>query len=211
MKGGEWTFGAVNLRCAFRGWSRPELALYNTGFRVAIDLGSARRPFHFASDFLTKEWVPGPDQREVAQAVAREQDRMGAAASARATETAPPPSQLPAEPPVRGVMVIGFTPKSDAKKVGLAVGDVIIEYDGVRDLTAEKFLALTARTNKGRKKPMLILVRNGYEYSAHVEAGFLGVTVMSTKLRGPFKQPGQDRDQKKRDQKPDKTKAKDWT
>ncbi|MEW6530147.1 MAG: SUMF1/EgtB/PvdO family nonheme iron enzyme [Thermodesulfobacteriota bacterium] len=211
MKGGEWTFGAVNLRCAFRGWSRPELALYNTGFRVAIDLGSARRPFHFASDFLTKEWVPGPDQREVAQAVAREQDRMGAAAAARATETAPPPSQLPAEPPVRGVMVIGFTPKSDAKKVGLAVGDVIIEYDGVRDLTAEKFLALTARTNKGRKKPMLILVRNGYEYSAHVEAGFLGVTVTSTKLRGPFKQPGQDKDQKKRDQKPDKTKAKDWT
>ncbi|MBM4326298.1 MAG: hypothetical protein FJ118_03955 [Deltaproteobacteria bacterium] len=211
MKGGEWTFGAVNLRCAFRGWSRPELALYNTGFRVAIDTGSARRPFHFASDFLTKEWVPGPDQREVAQAVAREKERQGATRTTRATDTAAPGPQLPAEPPVRGVMVMGFTPKSDAKKAGLAVGDVIIEYDGVRDLTAEKFLALTARTSKGRKKPMLILVRDGYEYSAHVEAGFLGVTVMSAKLRGPFKQPDQDRDQKKRDQKQDKTKAKDWT
>ena len=61
-KGGEWTFTAVNLRCAFRGWSAPQLAFDNTGFRVIIDFATSWRPFHFSNDFLTRTWVPGPDQ-----------------------------------------------------------------------------------------------------------------------------------------------------
>ncbi len=33
MKGGEWTFGPVNLRCAFRGWSRPDMAFQERGIQ----------------------------------------------------------------------------------------------------------------------------------------------------------------------------------
>jgi len=210
MKGGEWTFSAVNLRCAFRGWARPDLAFYNGGFRVAIEMGSPQRVFHFAEDFLTKVWVPGPDQRAVASAVAKEKERQSKVASAdRATGSKTLPIQV-AEP-VSGVVVLGFTPKSDAKKAGMVRGDVIIEYNGVRDLTAEKFLALAAKTRQDKTNPVVVFVRDGYEYSLRLPSGAIGISVMDTTVKGPFKRPEPGPDRAPAGEKDQKTKPQDWT
>lgn len=213
MKGGEWCFGAVNLRCAFRGWSRPDLAFYNSGFRVAIDLTSPRRPFHFANDFLTKQWVPGQDEREVAGAVAKDKERVAALEAARRKTAASGKSTIPAPVTVvRGVMVLDLSPRSDARRSGLTKGDVIVAYDGVRDLTSEKLLTISGEAKKKRVRPELIFVRDGYEHTVHVDAGFLGITMLDTRLTGPFRKyeptptPRQQPDREKKEGKP-----LDWT
>ncbi|MEW6350900.1 MAG: SUMF1/EgtB/PvdO family nonheme iron enzyme [Thermodesulfobacteriota bacterium] len=181
MRGGEWTFGPVNLRCAFRGWSRPELAFHNGGFRVAVEFSTAQRPFHFAQDFLTKEWVPGAEQRQVAGAVA-------------AYKHKPMPEGKEAQPrapgePVKGVMVLDLSPRSDARKAGIEKGDVIIEYDGQKSLTSEKLMTLAARNQRQRSRPTIVVVRKGHEYVLRGFPGALGVTLMDTTIRGPFKKP----------------------
>jgi formylglycine-generating enzyme required for sulfatase activity len=204
MKGGSWLFGPVNLRCAFRGWARPEMAFFNAGFRVAIELANARRPVHFASNFLTKEWVPGADQREVTAALSREKERMGrsAAAAQKTVSASPAKSEQPLL--IDGVKVLGFTPKSDGKKAGLAVGDVIIEYQGVRDLTSEKLLSLTGTTKKRRSKVSLVFVRDGLEHAIQVGPGALGVSMVNARVKAPARRPEPrredppDRDDKKR-------------
>jgi formylglycine-generating enzyme required for sulfatase activity len=187
MKGGEWTFGPVNLRCAFRGWSRPDLAFFNSGFRVIVELGVPLKEFHFTNDFLSNEWIPRSDHREVARAVAKEKERRSLSAAAEKDVKRDSEALAASNPPVNGVKILAMTPRSDAKKAGLAPGDIIIEYDGSRDLTSEKFLALTARTRKQKKKPRIVLVREGYEYSVSVAPGFLGITLLDAKVRGPFK------------------------
>jgi formylglycine-generating enzyme required for sulfatase activity len=212
MKGGEWTFGPVNLRCAFRGWARQDLSFYNSGFRVAIDLANSRRAFHFSNTFLTKEWVPGPDQREIAGAIAKEKDRQRSVAKTGQKKVSAPTKQSGASPPVMGIRVLDFTPKSEAKKAGLIKGDVIIEYYGVRDLTSEKLLALTAQAKRQKAKPSLVFVRDGYEYTVKVGLGFLGVTVVDTSVRGPFKRPDFKPEREDQDRPRDeRTKARDWT
>lgn len=188
MRGGEWTFGAVNLRCAFRGWSRPSMAFYNGGFRVAIELSDSRRIFHFSEDFVTADWTPGPDQREVAGAVAREQERQAKIAALKESAEVEAGPGAPLTPPVRGLKVVDFTPRSDGRDAGLEKGDVIIEYHGERGLDATKFLALTLETRRKGIRPTLVFVRNGYEHTVRVAKGFLGVTVIDTSVRGPFKQ-----------------------
>ncbi len=197
MRGGDWTFGPVNLRCAFRGWSRPDLAFQNGGFRVAIEFSTAQRPFHFAQDFLTKAWVPGAEQRQVAGAVATFRHQQTSAAK----ETQP---KTPGEP-VRGVMVLDLSPRSDAKKAGIEKGDVIIEYDGQKGLTSEKLMTLTARNQRQRSRPTIVVVRKGYEHVLRGFSGALGVTLMDTTIRGPFK--------KLEPERPggDKKKRQDWT
>lgn len=207
MKGGEWTFGAVNLRCAFRGWARPESSFQNSGFRVVIELGNPVRLFHFSSDFLTKEWVPGQDQRAAATAVAKEKERSKQPVRASVTEK-PKPSQ---EPGVKGLLVLNFSPKSDARKSGLSKGDVIIEYDGARDLTVDRFLAMTAITKRERTRPLLVFVRDGYEYSIHANPGFLGISLMDTVIRGPFKRPESRPEPSIESDRDKKSKAPDWT
>lgn len=208
MKGGEWTFGAVNLRCAFRGWSKPDLAFYNSGFRVAIELSSPQRSFYFADDFLTKAWVPGADQRFVAGAVSKEKERQ---AKTKAVEPSLPakPHEAPAATPVRGIMILDFSPKSDARKAGMIQGDVIIEYAGVRDLTGEQFLGLTARTKREKTNPVAVFVRDGHEHSVRVAPGSLGISVTDTVVTGPFKRP-----EPRQERPPDDHKEKkplDWT
>ncbi len=207
-KGGEWTFGPVNLRCAFRGWSRPDLAFYNTGFRLIVETGNAVRPVHFADDFLTKKWVPGPDQRAVAEAVAKEKAIKRKTVAAKPVHAAK--STVPAGPLVPGVKILSFTPKSDGEKAGLRKGDVIIKYHGAEDLTTEKLLALTLETRKKRIKPYLVFVRDGYEYEVRVARGFLGIAVIDTTLRGPFKREAPRRRPKPRDDRKS-TKPLDWT
>jgi formylglycine-generating enzyme required for sulfatase activity len=209
-KGGDWSFGPVSLRCAFRGWSRSELAFNNTGFRVAVDFATPFRPFHFSDSFLTREWVPGQDQREVAVAVAKEQERRN---KAKPVETASTPAQPQVvNPPVhKGVLILAFTPKSDGKKAGLAKGDVIIEYNGVRDLTTEKYLALCALTRQEKINPVIVFVRSGYEYAIRAARGFLGTTVMDTTVRGPFKKKETTPAPSHRDEKEKNSKRLDWT
>ncbi len=197
MRGGEWTFGALNLRCAFRGWSRPDLAFFNSGFRVIVDLGTPVKPFHFSSDFLTNQWAPLQEHRDVARAVALNQER---------TTQRPGESQVEMDIKgpeitgniVKGVRALGFTPKSDARDEGMSVGDVIIEYNGIRDLTPDKLLALSARTSGARGKVSMIIVRDGYKYEIRVNPGFLGVIYSETRLVGPFKKP-EKRNRKRRD------------
>lgn len=209
MKGGEWTFGPVNLRCAFRGWARPDLATYNGGFRVSIDMASPQRVFHFSEDFLTKSWVPGPDQRAVASAVAKEKERQSKAAPVdRSVSSKTLPT--PIAEPVSGIVVLEFTPKSDAKKAGMVRGDVIIEYNGVRDLTAEKFLALTSKTKKDKTHPIVVFVRDGYEYSLRLPSGSVGISVMDTTVKGPFKRPEPSHERAPAGDKDQKSRQ-DWT
>jgi len=210
MKGGEWTFGPVNLRCAFRGWARPDMAFYNGGFRVIVDTGSPQRVFHFSDDFLTKTWVPGPDQRAVASAVAKEKDRQSKVASV-SQGTSSKTLSIPIAVPVSGIVILDLTPKSDAKKAGMVRGDVIIEYDGARDLTTEKFLALTARTKKDKTHPIVVFVRDGYEYSLRLPSGSLGISVMDTTVKGPFKRPEPRQDRTPPGDKDQKSQPKDWT
>jgi len=208
-KGGDWTFSGVGLRCAFRGWSRPDLAFYNTGFRVVIETANVQRPFDFAADFLTREWVPGPDQREVTAALAKEKERQAAASPASASP--PRPKSIPDTVSVRGVMILDFTPKSDAKKAGLARGDIIIEYDGTGDLTSDKLLALTGRTKKEKAKPVMIIVRDGQEYSVRVAPGILGISVMDTVVRLAPRRPEPSPQREQLEDKDKKAKPKDWT
>jgi sulfatase modifying factor 1 len=208
-KGGEWTFGPVNLRCAFRGWSRPDLAFYNTGFRVAIELSNPLRTVHFADDFLTRKWVPGSDHRAVAEAVAREKERQPEIVSVKTTPSTKP--TIPDAPQVRGLRILSFSPKSDGRKAGLQKGDVIIEYHGTGELTSDKFLALTAKTRRERIRPILVFIRDGYEHSVRVARGFLGITILDTNLRGPFKKKTPLRRSPDRKRKEKTTKPLDWT
>ncbi len=207
MKGGDWTSGPVGLRCAFRGWARPDLALYNGGFRVMVDASSTQRPYHFSENFLTQEWVPNPDQREVAKAVAKEKERI-VKLNERTDNSRKTTS---AEIVTPGVLIMDFTPKSDAKKSGFIKGDVIIEYDGLTDLNSDRLIAATAKTKKERKKALIKFVRDGYQYSANVPPGSLGISTMDTVLRGPFKRQDLDERDSPTHEREIKGKKKQWT
>jgi formylglycine-generating enzyme required for sulfatase activity len=209
-KGGDWSSPSVTMRCAFRGWAAPDLSFSNTGFRVAIEPASPARPFYFVEDFLTKKWVPDTDQRTVATAVAKEQERKEKSGRVRTAKAQP----LPAKPkiePIKGVLILGFSQRSDARKANMDKGDVIIEYNGERDLTAERFLALTAETKRHRIKPIVVFARDGYEYSVRVAPGFLGITVMDTVLEGPLKKPERQPDRGRDDDKDNRSKHLDWS
>ncbi len=209
MKGGEWTFGPVNMRCAFRGWSRPDLAVYNGGFRVVIDYGQSLRPSFFAEDFLTKEWIPGPEYKEVAQALAKEDQRSAQTRAAKARKEPKPAN--PANEPVimRGVLILDFSPKSDAKKAGLLKGDIIVSYDGVTDLSSDKLIALTSRSKKDKSRPEIIFIRDGKEYAIKAFPGFLGISVMDTSTKPPERAP--ESEQKTPSDKDKKNKGLNWT
>jgi formylglycine-generating enzyme required for sulfatase activity len=206
MKGGEWTFGATNLRCAFRGWARPDLAFYNSGFRVEIEPSNTLRDFYFGADFLTKQWVPGSDQRYVATMEAKQKERI-ARQSPAVVESKPKVEELE-EPVLKGLLVLDFSPKSDAKKAGMRRGDIIIEYNGVRELSAERLIALSAAAKKEKAKPHVVFVRDGYEYSVKVSPGFLGVSISETTVKTP-----QRRQDTPREAPPSEkgSKSQDWT
>jgi len=207
-KGGDWASGPANLRCAFRGWSRPDLAFNNTGFRVIVDLASSQHPFQLAENFLSREWVPGPDQRAVAEAVARENDRK-AAAEAASRRTASRKS--PVEYTVKGLVVIDISAKTDAAKAGMHKGDVIIEYNGIRDLTAETFTEAAAATKQEKIRPVVVFVREGVEYSVRIGPGFSGITVSETTVKGPFKKPTPPADRQREQERNRRTRPDQWT
>ena len=208
-KGGEWTFGPVNLRCSFRGWSRPDLAVYNGGFRVVIDFSQSLRSSYLTEDFLTKDWAPAPEYKEVAQAIAKEEQRSASTLAAKAA-TQNKALNLAKEPTiVKGVLILDFSPRSDAKKIGLLKGDIITSYDGVTDLTSEKLISLTSRSKKDKSRPEIIFIRDGREYMLKALPGFLGISVMDTSSKKPERVP--DSDPKNQPDKDKKNKALNWT
>jgi formylglycine-generating enzyme required for sulfatase activity len=196
MRGGEWTFGALNLRCAFRGWSRPDLSFFNSGFRVVIDLSAPLKPFHFSSDFLTQDWAPAQEHREVARAVALNSRRTSLNQEQTGISQEVEGPEITGEP-LKGVRVLGFSPKSDARDAGFAIGDVIMEYDGVKELTPERFIALTGRTSGSRGKIGVVVARDGFKYDLRADPGFLGVIVTETVVMGPLKTPPKKRRRKR--------------
>lgn len=189
MKGGDWTSGPVRLRCAFRGKAWPDLALYNSGFRVVIELGSPLREFHFANDFLTRTWVPGPDQRWVAETTAKQKDRVRQASAGTRTERPQSAAKTQKSSPVKGVYVLDFSPKSAAKKAGMARGDVIIEFNGIGELTADRLLDLSSTSRTAKTSSQLVFVRGGYEYSVLLPPGTMGISATDIIVQGPFKKP----------------------
>ncbi len=208
-KGGDWSTNAASLRCAFRGWSRPDLAFNNTGFRVIVDLSTPQYPFHLSENFLTKDWVPGTDQRTVAEAIAREKDRQARALQKSGTPSSGTQSQR--EFSLRGLAVVDIAPRSEASKTGLIKGDVIIEYHGVRDLTSDTLKELSVATRREKLYPILVFIRDGEEHTVRVGPGLGGLTVAETVVKGPFKKhepshekaPSRDRNKK--------TKPDQWT
>ncbi|MBI5248358.1 MAG: SUMF1/EgtB/PvdO family nonheme iron enzyme [Desulfomonile tiedjei] len=203
LKGGDWTSGPVRLRCPFRGQAWPSLALYNSGFRVIIDVGTPVREFHFANDFLTKTWIPGQEQRSVAETVAKQNERVRQASSGSRTERSLSAGNLQNPTPFKGVYILDFSPGSAAKKTGMAKGDVIIEYNGVRDLTSDRLLELStaAASRTTRTASQAVVVRDGYEYSVVLPAGPIGVSTTDIIVQGPFKRrdtsPGKEREDPK--------------
>jgi formylglycine-generating enzyme required for sulfatase activity len=207
-KGGDWASGATSLRCAFRGWSRSDLAFNNTGFRVIVDLSSPQHPFHLAENFLSREWVPGPDQRAVAEAVAKEKERQARTeAASRKTAARKPVVEFT----VRGLVVLEAPAKSDAAKAGMLKGDVIIEYNGITDLTAETFTEAAAATKRDKIRPIVVFVRDGVEYSVRVGPGFSGMTVSETVVKGPFKKDVPAQDKQREQERNRRTRPEQWT
>jgi len=206
-KGGDWSAGAASLRCAFRGWSRPDLAFNNTGFRVIVDLSTPQYPFHLSENFLTKEWVPGTDQRAVAEAIAKEKDREARAVQRGGAAT----SAARKEVSVTGLAVVDIAPRSEASKTGLAKGDVIIAYHGVRDLNTDRLSELAVATKREKAHPVLVFIRDGEEYTVRVGPGLGGLTVAETVVKGPFKkhEPGHEKTPSRDRNK--KTKPDQWT
>ncbi len=184
-KGGDWTTGAASLRCAFRGWSRPDLAFNNTGFRVIVELSSPQIPFHLSENFLTKTWTPGADQRAVAEAVAKEEDRK--ALAVQKADASSPRGVPQREVSVRGLVVVDIAPRSEAAKTGLSKGDVIVEYHGARELTIDVLRELAAVTKREKVRPVMVFIRAGEEYTVRVGPGLGGLTVAETVVQGPFK------------------------
>lgn len=207
-KGGDWASGATSLRCAFRGWSRPDLAFNNTGFRVIVDLSSPQYPFQLAENFLSREWVPGPDQRAVAEAVAKENERKAAAEAARRRTASRKPAE---EYTLRGLVVLDVSGKSDAAKAGMRKGDVILEYNGIRELTAETFTEAAAATKQEKTRPVVVFVRDGVEYSVRIGPGFSGITVSETFVKGPFKRPTPPAEKQREQERNKRTRPDQWT
>ncbi|MBI5571637.1 MAG: SUMF1/EgtB/PvdO family nonheme iron enzyme [Desulfomonile tiedjei] len=187
-KGGSWSSGPAHLRCATRGWAAPDMTLNSVGFRVVIELSNPVRAFHFGDDFLTKKWVPGPDQRIVSLAVSKEEQRQ-APASSTAAERSDTRHPAPPSIPVQGVVILDFGAKSSALRAGLTKGDVIVEYDGERQLTAERLEAHIVAPERRRIKPRVAFVRDGVEYTVTLPSRSLGVIVSDKTILGPFKKP----------------------
>jgi Zn-dependent protease len=87
-------------------------------------------------------------------------------------------------PSSRGVSILGFETGSWARESGMAKGDIIIEYDGVRDLTTEKLVALTAMAKPEGHCVSVVVAREGSEYSLMVASGPLGISAVDTAIQG---------------------------
>ncbi len=84
---------------------------------------------------------------------------------------------------IKGVSILGFRQEATAGKAGLEKGDIIVEYDGVTDLTTEKLATLTAAMPPNVFEVLLVFSREGQENSIMVPSGSLGISAMDTAIR----------------------------
>jgi hypothetical protein len=61
-------------------------------------------------------------------------------------------------------------------------GDVIVEYDGMRNLTTGKLMALTVMTKPEGTQVRVFFMRDGHEHSTAVPPGPLGISVLDTTM-----------------------------
>jgi hypothetical protein len=90
---------------------------------------------------------------------------------------------------VEGVSILGFMLGSAAKRAGMQVHDVIIEYDGARNLSADKLASLTQIAMARENRPRVVFVRDGHEHSLRLSGGPLGISVVDTTIQGPLGNP----------------------
>lgn len=81
-----------------------------------------------------------------------------------------------------GVSILGFKSESTAREAGMQTGDIIVEYDGMRNLTTDKLMALTTVTRPEGTQIRMAFMRNGHERSALVPPGPLGISVLDTTM-----------------------------
>jgi hypothetical protein len=84
---------------------------------------------------------------------------------------------------VNGVLIVEFKSESSAKESGLEIGDVIVEYDGARNLTCDKLTTLTLEKGLDGQLTGLIFVRNRQERYVSVPHGPLGISAVDTALQ----------------------------
>ncbi len=83
-----------------------------------------------------------------------------------------------------GVSIVRFNPDSAAENAGMQKGDVIIEYDGVGNLTIESLPALTTKPRpEGTSIPVAFL-RRGLKHSVTLPAGSLGISAINVRRHG---------------------------
>jgi hypothetical protein len=83
-----------------------------------------------------------------------------------------------------GVSILGFSTESSAKAAGMEKGDLIIECDGVGNLTTEKLTALTATTKPAGSETRVVFLRDGKEHSVTLPPGPLGISAMDATIQG---------------------------
>ncbi len=81
-----------------------------------------------------------------------------------------------------GVSILGFKSESIARKAGMQKGDVIVEYDGKRNLTTDELMALTTVTRPEGIQVRVVFMRDGHEHSTGVPPGPLGISVLDTAI-----------------------------
>jgi hypothetical protein len=89
-----------------------------------------------------------------------------------------------AHPAAKGVSILGFRLQSSAREAGMKKGDVIIEYDGVRNLTTETLSSLTAAARPEGIGINVVFLRDGQQDTLRVPSGPLGISAMDTTIQG---------------------------
>lgn len=93
--------------------------------------------------------------------------------------------QLLAHLPAKGVSILGFSEISAAREGGMKKGDVIVEYDGQRDLTTEILSSLAARPRPGGVRIDVVYLRDSQHDTVELPSGSLGISAMDITIQGP--------------------------
>ncbi len=82
----------------------------------------------------------------------------------------------------QGVQILGFAAISSAKEAGMQKGDVIIEYDGERNLTTDALSLLTGRAKAERIRVNVTFMRGDQLDVVRLPSGSLGISAMDTTI-----------------------------
>jgi hypothetical protein len=105
-------------------------------------------------------------------------------ASDNSDNTPRAPSQREAHPAAKGVSILGFRPGSAAREVGMKKGDVIVEYDGQRDLTTEVLSSLAARLRPEGVRVDVVYLRDSQHDTVELPSGSLGISARDITIQG---------------------------